>query len=255
MSFLGDLNPVQYSPGGSKDPFDVFQTNQNSKFHKPDVPTPPDYKALIDEQAKVNRINQNTPFGSLQFTTDKNGNTVANYNLSPQYQKMSNMLLRQLGGSIGGAPQYDRRLTKQYFNDTMKLLNPQLQQQQAQFTQNLADRGLPAGSQLGDSLTQQFNQGQNDARLQAAQQAIQQGLAYGQFGQTRQQGLAQLFNQFTPGLNGFFSPSGIDVNGSQSLSQNAANQNYQQLMNAYSANQQGLYGLGSAGIGALFGGA
>ncbi len=233
------------------DPGDIFQNNPNSKFQKPQMPTPPNYQALIDEQAKMNRISQNTPFGSLSYTTDKNGNPIANYSLSPQYQKMSNLFMNRIIGAANGGATYDKKITRQYYNNAMGLLQPQLQQQQDQFTQNLADRGLPPGSQLYGSLSDQFNQDKNNQMLQVANDAISKGLAYGQQNQTRLQGLLGAFGQFTPGLNGFFSPSGVDVNGSASIAANAANQNYNALMQQYSGNLQGLYGLGSAGIAAF----
>lgn len=265
MSFLGGGTLSQFA-----DPGDIMQQQPNSKFQKPTMPKPPNLKGLIDEQARVNRINQYTPFGNLTFTTNGNGQTVAHYNLSPQYQKLSDQLFGNISQASNFNPAnlqtgFNQRIANRYYNNAMQLLQPQMQQQQEAFTQNLADRGLPAGSQLAGSLTDQFNSGQNNLRLQTAQDAISQGLAYTQAqNQARQQqqqanqsylqGMQGLYGAFTPGLNQFFSPSGVDVNGSASIAQNAINNAYQQQMNAYSANQQGLFGLGAAGLAAMFGG-
>jgi hypothetical protein len=252
------------------DPGDIFGGNPNSKFAKPQPPTPPDYKGLIDEQAKVNRIGQNTPWGSLSYTTDKNGNQIANYNLSPQYQSIANSFFKNMQGASNFQPAklqtgFNRGIANNYFANAMKLLQPQLTQAQDQFTQNLADRGLPAGSQLYGSLSDQFNSNRNNLLTQTAQDAISQGLAYTQAqNQARQQqqqanqsyltGMGQAYGQFTPGLNSFFSPSGIDVTGSASLAQSGAQNNYNALMQAYSGNMQGITGLlgslGAAYIGA-----
>lgn len=54
-----------------------------------DVPEGPDPGQIVDKQAKVNRINTYTPFGSLVYSdTDKGPNTQVTMNMSPEQQQL-----------------------------------------------------------------------------------------------------------------------------------------------------------------------
>lgn len=240
------------------------------KFTTPTMPTPPDYKSLIDEQGKQNRINQTTPYGNLTFKTDpKTGQVSANYAQDPQDAALQDQLMHGessiLGqgnfkqGNFGGQIRQDEQ---NQYNDAMKLMQPQLDQQQAQLTQNMADRGLPIGSEIQQNSQGQFDASKNNLMTNAAMQAMGMGQQEQQqmFGQqlqgynANQATLGSLFNMSNnmPGLKDFFSPTGIDVNGAAGLANSAAQQNYAQQMQQYGSNMGGLYGLGGSAIGALF---
>lgn len=264
MSFL--------EPGQSvvSDPADLDQNQSGSKFQKPTAPTPPDFKNLIDEQAKENRIDQTTPNGSLQFTTDpKTGQVSANMAYSPQMQAYANQLggLQNQYASQGGPfkPQDNSAAVnsaeQSSYNDAMKLMQPQLDQQQAQLTQNMADRGLPVGSEIQQNSQQQFGQYESGLENQAAYNAIGQGQSlqnqlYGQqLGayQSNMAGLGEVsqLQGALPGLNSFYSPTGVDVNGSANISSNAAQQNYNSQLQQYSSNMGGLTNAAGS-LGALY---
>lgn len=56
-----------------------------------DAPPPPDTQAIIREQAQANRINQNTPFGSLSFSGPNNN--TANLEFTPEIMDLLGMQL------------------------------------------------------------------------------------------------------------------------------------------------------------------
>lgn len=280
------------------DPGDLFGQQSNSKFAKPAMPTPPNYQALIEDQAKQNRINQTTPYGSLQFSTDpKTGQVSANYSMTPQEKALYGGLQggekSLLGATAGGAPQFNAmgqfhpgnfsaqigKDEQSSFNDAMALMNPQLKMQQDQLNQSMADRGLPVGSEIQGNAQNQFDQYRGGLETQAAYNALGMGQqeqaqgyneglnTYGANQNANLQNygagmegynanmasLGSLFNMGNnmPGLNNFYSPTGVNTLGAAGLAQNAAQQNYASQMQQYGANLGGLYGLGGAAIGAF----
>lgn len=267
MSFL---EPGQNNLPGQQlgDPANIFGNNTaggSGKWDKPSTPTPPNYDQLIKDQASANQINQNTPNGSLNFSTDpKTGQTTANMAYSPQMQAYAD----QLGGLQGQyanqagpfQPQDNSAAVnsteQSSYNDAMKLMQPQLDQQQAQLTQNMADRGLPVGSEIQQNSQQQFGQYEGGLENQAASNAIGQGQSlqnqlYGQqLGayQANMGGLGEIgqLQSGLPSLNSFYSPVSTNTLGAASLAQNAAQTNYAQQMQQYGSNMGGLFDLGAA---------
>lgn len=81
------------------------------------------------------------------------------------------------------------------YNQATSRLDPQWQQQQAQFQQQMVSQGLTPGSQAYDAALADFTRGRNDAYSQARDQSMQQGLQAQ--GQAFQEGLgnANLQNQ------------------------------------------------------------
>lgn len=58
---------------------------------------------LIQQAIQANRVGVNTPYGSQQYSTDANGNTVLNTSLTPEMQAL---LSQQMGRAGGDAAQY-----------------------------------------------------------------------------------------------------------------------------------------------------
>lgn len=273
MSFL---EPGKNNAPGQQfgDPGNLFGNNTpggNGKWDKPLAPAPPDYKALIDEQGKQGRIDQTTPFGSLQYSTDPNtGQISANYSMNPQEQALygglqgnQQSLLNSTQGGFhpGNFSNQINNDEQSSFNQAMALMNPQLKMQQDQLNQSMADRGLPIGSEIQGNAQNQFDQYRSGLMNQAAynsigmgQQEQAQGFNEGLQGyNTNMASLGSLFNMGNsmPGLNNFFAPQGADVTGAAGLASNAAQQNYANQMQQYGSNMGGLYSLGAAGIGAF----
>lgn len=261
----------------------------------PSAPTPFDPSQLIALEAQYNRINQNTPFGSLTFANGPNGST-SNMTLSPEYQNLLTQSLKGMTGLLGMGSQsfsdpyhlnnfnpgnfglQTRRTTNATFRNAMRLLNPQIANDRASLTQSLADRGLPAGSEINNYETTNLNKSINNLRSNAAFSAIQagqqrqselynqalqrymanqgaEGQNFNQALQTfgaNQSGQGNLFNILSgiqrsiPSLNNFFAPSPVDVGGAYGLNANMQNNAYNQQNQNYQGNMGGLFNLGGS---------
>lgn len=99
---------------------------------------------------------------------------------------------------FAGAQQY----TDQAYGEATRQLDPQWEQQQATFDQQMVNRGIAPGSEAYQQARSDFDRSRNDAYSQARGQAMQQGL--GAQNQMFQQGLAEsgLSNQLVQALIG-----------------------------------------------------
>lgn len=99
---------------------------------------------------------------------------------------------------FAGVQQY----TDQAYGEATRQLDPQWEQQQATFDQQMVNRGIAPGSQAYQQARSDFDRSRNDAYGQARGQAMQQGL--GAQNQMFQQGLAEsgLSNQLAQALIG-----------------------------------------------------
>lgn len=108
------------------------------------------------------------------------------------------------GGGPSNAPQAQispdilnsmQQYSNAAYDQATSRLDPQWQQQQAQFQQQMVSQGLTPGSQAYDNALADFTRGRNDAYSQARDQSMQQGLQAQ--GQAFQEGLgnANLQNQ------------------------------------------------------------
>lgn len=199
----------------------------------------------------ANRINQNTPYGSLNYTqsVDANGNPVwsANQTLSQPLQDLTNTSLAGLQASQAN-PMYGINPGQNYSDAIMQRLQPQLQNQQESFDVQMANQGIPVGSEAYNRAYRNFSQGQNDARTSAIVGGMQTGL---QAQQLQNQTAANIKSLSTPGYVNPYTQaavSGPDYLGAYST-QNASQIGQQNARNAQTANMQsGLFGLGSAAL-------
>lgn len=155
-----------------------------------------------------------------------------------------------------------RRLNKQFNLDEDRLRN------------RLATQGITQGAEAFNNELDQFNTNKGDTFLDAANQAYlaggaEQNRQFGLDSQARDRGIqeasflrniplnevAALLGTGSVGIPQFGAPSqtGVaptDVIGATYGSANLANQNYAQRLNSANAFNQGLFGLGSSGLGA-----
>lgn len=265
------------------------------------APPPPDYTAAARETAEgnldaaraniaANRVNQYTPYGSLEYKisgTDPYGNPTwsATQSLSPaqqqllDYQNQSSLGLGQLANKGLGyvenmlntpfdtskLPSTGINAGEQMSESIMRRLQPQLQQEQKSFDAAMANQGIPLGSEAYENAKRMFDQRQND-RLTSS---IIQGTATGQ--QARQQALqeqAYLRNEPLNTLNAvrtgsqvqgpsFVNPAmqantaGADILGATQMGYNAQMGAANAQNAANNAMTQGLFSLGGAGIMAM----
>ena len=177
----------------------------------PEAPPAPDFEAaarataagnLANSEAALrnNRITQNTPFGSISYTRDKDGNWTQSLNYSPQQQKL---LDAQNAASLGMARQiglYMNQLKGSMYADAGKVgqdalmarYQPQIMQDRAALETQLANQGIMAGSEAYTNAMRMQNQQENDLYRQAALYGQNEGRAMqghymGLLGNVRQQ--------------------------------------------------------------------
>lgn len=200
---------------------------------------------------QANRINQNTPYGSLNYTqgVDANGNPTwtANQQLSQPLQNLTNTSLQGLQQSLQN-PAYGINPGQTYSDAIMQRLAPQLAQQSESNTAALANQGIVPGTKAYENAMRTFQQGQNDLRTSAQIQGMQTGL---QAQQLQNQQAANIKALGTPNYINPYSQAAVagpDYLGAYTTG-NAADIARQNAQAARTANlQNGLFGLGSSAI-------
>ena len=262
------------------------------------APPPPDYTGAARETAAgnleaaraniaANRVNQYTPYGSLEYEVsgeDKFGNPMwkATQSLAPaqqqllDYQNQASLGLGELTGKglgyvsnmletpfdVSQLPSTGFNPSQSYQDAYMQRLAPQLQQGRDKLQQDLANRGIDIGSEAYNRAMQSQAQRENDLLLGATTQ----GFGVGQ--QARQQGLqeqAYLRNEPLNTLNAvrtgaqvqgpsFVNPAqqantaGADILGATQMGYNANLAASNAQNAANNAMTQGLFSLGGAAL-------
>lgn len=182
-------------------------------FGEPDVPATPDYAGAAKETAQgnldaaraaaaSNRVNQVTPYGSLNYAVtgkDPYGNPTwtATTQLSPEQQQLYNYDVQSslgLGRLQNTGLDYVNRMISQPFSTSsltglrgnidpsrtgmagwdratdlvMQRLQPQLAQEQKSFDTQMANQGIPLGSEAYQNAKNLFDQRQNDRLVSAS---------------------------------------------------------------------------------------
>jgi len=211
-SYMGDCGFILYGIG------------------KDDAPPPPDYAAAAQATAQgnidaarvataANRVNQITPYGNLTYKqtgTDSYGNPTwtATQELAPAQQKLveqqaglSSGLLNtaqqglDYAGNLMAKPGIDMsKLPSTGFNPgqsyqeaMMSRLAPQIDRENQSFEQDMANKGIGAGTPAYNTAKQLLGQTQNDRLNSATVQGLNAGLT------ANQQAFAQQgYNQMQP---------------------------------------------------------
>jgi hypothetical protein len=251
-------------------------------FGSPQTVATPDYTGAARETAQANleaaraataanRVNQITPYGNLNYAItgeDKYGNPTwtATQTMTPELQNITNASIGQLSSQYGNTPftggnlpSYGINPNETYSDAIMRRLQPQMEMEKKQFDAQMANQGIPVGSEAYTNAARQFQQGQNDKLTSAVTGGMGVGLAANQ-----QQYNQNLTNYQLP-LNiasnikaiatpGYVNPAsqattaGADIMGAMGL----ANQSNQANANAANARANatmgGLFSLAGAGI-------
>jgi hypothetical protein len=200
---------------------------------------------------QANRINQNTPYGSLNYTQslDANGNPVwtANQQLSQPLQNLTNTSLQGLQQSLQN-PMYGINPGQTYSDAIMQRLQPQIQQSDSRLQAQLANQGIVPGTEAYNRAMTQQAQKTNDLLTSAQVQGMNTGL---QAQQLQNQQAANIKSLGTPNYVNPYTQaavSGTDYLGAYTTSR-AADIAAQNAQAAKTANlQNGLFGLGSSAI-------
>jgi hypothetical protein len=128
----------------------------------------------------ANRINQQTPYGSLQYQqtgTDAQGNPIwsANQQLSPELQQLTQSSLAGLQASQAN-PMYGINPGDTYSNAIMQRLQPQQSQAREALDAQLANQGIMPGSEAYNRAKTLLGQTQNDALTSAIVGGMQTGI-------------------------------------------------------------------------------
>jgi hypothetical protein len=244
---VGNANTATLGTGQTSSP---YQGSSNPYIQAAQATTMGNlYGAQAATQA--NRINQNTPYGSLNYTqgVDQYGNPTwtANQQLSQPLQNLTNTSLQGLQQSLQN-PMYGINPGQTYSDAIMQRLQPQLAQQSQSQAAALANQGIVPGTQAYDNAMRTFNQQQNDLLTSAQIQGMQTGLQAQQLQNTQAANIKAL------GTPNYINPytqaavAGPDYLGAYTTS-NAADIAKQNAANAKAANMQsGLFGLGSSAL-------
>jgi hypothetical protein len=200
-------------------------------FGKPDTPATPDYSGAAQQTAQgnldaarqataANRVNQVTPYGSLNYAItgqDPYGNPTwtATSSLSPDQQQLYNYDVATSKG-LGQLQQkglnYVSGMLDQPFNTSnlpktginagedmtqsiMRRLQPTLAMEQKSFDANMANQGIPLGSEAYQNAKRMFDERQNDKLVSSIIQGTQTGL------QARGQGFSEQAYQRNEPIN------------------------------------------------------
>ena len=190
-------------------------------------------------------------YGGLNYQqgTDAYGNPTwtANQTGTPQTEQLASSSLAGLQQSINN-PMYGINPGETYSDAIMRRLSPQMAQSKEMNTAQLANQGIVPGTQAYENAMRTFQQGQNDLLTSAQIQGMNTGLQAQQLQGTQ---AGQIKNLTTPNLinaptqAAVAGPDYMGAIGSQTAA-NIAAQNAQ--LGQQTANTQGLYGLGSAGL-------
>jgi len=264
----------------------------------PSAPAAPNYAAAARETAQgnveaariataANRVNQYTPYGSLEYTMsgeDKYGNPMwsATQKFSPEQQRLLDIQNKlsygvgQLGTKgleyvgqqlenpfdVSQLPSIGINPSETYSDAIMRRLAPTFEQQNEALDQQLANQGIPLGSKAYDQAKMALAQRQNDAMLGAQTQGLQAGL------QARQQQLGELAYRRNEPLNVLSAlrsgsqvtgptyvnsaqqatTAGPDLLGAAQMGYNAQMGNFNAQQAAQAGLNQGLFSLGAAAI-------
>ena len=195
----------------------------------------------VRESAKVNAVNQFTPYGSVTYQKDANGVPISQTStLTPLQQQaldQKNQLATILGGQAINQSQFlpkdqyslsgfgalptaqdfvtqGKEVQDAFYNKQMGMLDPQFAQEQRALEQNIANRGLPIAGEAAKTMEDNLYRRQGDARQQAALSAVlsggnEQSRLFNQSMQGRNQGIneynaqrQQPFNELSAYLQG-----------------------------------------------------
>jgi hypothetical protein len=200
---------------------------------------------------QANRINQNTPYGSLNYTqgVDANGNPTwtANQQLSQPLQDLTNTSLQGLQQSLQN-PMYGINPGQTYSSAIMQRLQPQIEQSDERLTAQLANQGIVPGTEAYNRAMTLQGQKTNDLLTSAQIQGMQTGLSAQSL---QNQQAANIKALGTPNYINPYSQAAVagpDYLGAYTTSRAAEIAQQNANIAKQNATTQGLYGLGSAAL-------
>ena len=263
----------------------------------PSAPAAPDYQGAAQQTAQgnldaaraaaaANRVNQVTPYGNLNYTqngTDPYGNptwtaTTSLSDVGQQLLNNQNQASLGLGSTINSAlgrtqemmgkgfnpnlPSTGYNPGQTYYDAAMQRLQPQIQQSREKLSNDLANSGIPVGSEAYMRAQQSQGQKENDllaanttagfnAGLSANQQAYNQALTNYNIPLNTLSALrsgAQVQNPTFVNTPQQATTTGADILGASQMGYNAQMGNFNAKQAAQANVNSGLMSLGGAAI-------
>lgn len=228
----------------------MASTGGSSKKDTPSAPATPDYMKLIQEQAKQNRINTKTPYGSSTYTQNADGTWNQVTDIDP---RLDNLFGRQIEMAGSGLTDNDYG---QYQDIAMAMarreLDPVYDRQWERFDEKMANRGIPVGAEIYSDAYSDLSSAENKAYQDAAFQALQFGSGLRSQDDAR---TLQDYNMLASVLGNVQAQpvQPIDVMGASQLQQQGAWNKYSKEMDAATQARSNFWnGLGMAGSAAAF---
>lgn len=257
---------------------------------KPKAPTAPDpykvadaqagvNKETIQESAKVNALDQYAPWGSTTYTRDSTGlPTAQTINLSPEGQQfydttsgLANVLAGKANDFAGFLPttpfeapsdSAGDAVAKALYDRKLGMIQPQLDEADNKIKVQLAERGIPIGSEIYNTEMDRAARNRNDTLAALSQDArLAAGSEYDRQLANALTMRAQPFNEvsaFLQGAPAMQSPSFQSTPAYQMAAPDLAGMiqsNYQSQLSQYNQGQSalsnGLFGLGAAALSLL----
>lgn len=243
-----------------------------SKGKKAKLPPAPSATELINQQAQANRVNQTTPFGSVNFTGPYRSNMEMT--LTPQVQAIldERLGLAQAGaeeasGLVAGADwspvagQDTSAVGNAIFQQALGRAQPFMDRRRQVLQESLDASGNPAfGADLApgavselDLLGRQENQFLSDLSLGSVIEATNQRGNLLQQDIAARTGNAQVAAMLAgmgginiPGLSDFYGPQALDTVGAQNASFNMAAERAKMQQQKKSSFLGGLFDIGTA---------
>jgi hypothetical protein len=232
-------------------------------FGKPQTVATPDYMSGANQTAAnnfkmaqaataANRVNQNTPYGSLSYSqtgTDAQGNPMwtATQGTNDQTQGLINSSLSGLQNSVDN-PAYGINPGQSYSDAIMQRLQPQQAMQQKQFDAQMANQGIPVGSEAYQNAARQFQSGQNDQRTSAIVGGMNTGLQAQQLQNTQAANIKSLSTPNYVNVPQQQTTAGADVMGAMGLTNQSQQANANAANARSNAMMSGMFGLGGAAM-------
>lgn len=220
-------------------------------------------------QANINMVNQNTPYGKLEYTQrgsaeDGTPQYTATQTLSPEEQQkldLTNQAAIKYGqtantqmdavknrlstpldySSLGAAPTIDENTRRQVSDAMYARMQPQMDRDRAALETRLANQGIAIGSQAYSDAIDEMNRQRTDARLAIDAQAGNEMRAdYGVRAGARDRDINEMIQQRQVPLNELAAMlSGTQVQGPQFVSAPQTQVNPTDIMGATYAGYNG----------------
>jgi hypothetical protein len=231
-------------------------------MNTPSPPPVPSASSIVQASQTANNVNQQTPFGSLNYTQGPNGQYTATQTADPNVVSGVQQNLQKFNAQ--GGPADPSQAITQAIGMENKYMQPTFNQQQSALDSRLQNQGFSVGSAGYQNAQRDLQNNQNN--WVGGNVAQFEPLAYNQSQTSYFDPLQAAQGLRTTGAPNFVSTPQTDVTGAYNTQMQGNEYNYGQQMQNNNAMLGGLFSIPSAaaggwaragfpGVSSLFGGA